>query len=219
MKLEIRLEEKKDYRKVEEMIREAFWNLYVPGASEHFIPHYLRNSKITIPELNFVALKDGEIVGQIFYTKAEVRDKNGNSHEILNFGPLCVDPKYHNLGIGRALIEHSKKAAAEMGYKGIAIYGYPGYYTRVGFQSAAKFGIARADGVFVKALLVMELYPDSLKGISGNLHEFLSDVPFEGDEFLKYESTFPPKEKKYEPSQDVFAEMVNKLEDPENIKI
>ena len=106
-----------------------------------------------------------------------------------------------------------------MGYKGIAIYGYPGYYTRVGFQSAAKYGIARADGVFVKALLVMELYPDSLKGISGNLHEFLSDVPFEGDEFLKYESTFPPKEKKYEPSQDVFAEMVNKLEDPENIKI
>ena len=84
MKLEIRLEEKKDYRKVEEMIREAFWNLYVPGASEHFIPHYLRNSKITIPELNFVALKDGEIVGQIFYTKAEVRDKNGNN-EYKNF--------------------------------------------------------------------------------------------------------------------------------------
>ena len=47
LKLEIRLEEKSDYRKVEEMIREAFWNLYVPGASEHFIPYYLRNSKIT----------------------------------------------------------------------------------------------------------------------------------------------------------------------------
>ena len=219
LKLEIRLEEKKDYRKVEEMIREAFWNLYVPGASEHFIPYYLRNSKITIPELNFVAVKDGEIVGQIFYTKAEVRDKNENSHEILNFGPLCVDPKYHNLGIGRALIEHSKKIAAEMGYKGIAIYGYPSYYTKIGFQSAAKFGIARADGVFVKALLAMECYPGSLKGISGNLHEFLSDIPFGGDEFLEYESTFPLKEKKYEPSQDIFAEMANKLEDPENIKI
>lgn len=219
MKLEIRLEEKNDYRKVEEMVREAFWNLYVPGASEHFIPYYLRDSEVTIPELNFVAVKDGEIVGYIFYTKAEVRDKNGKAHEILNFGPLCVDPKYHNLGIGKALIEHSKKAAAEMRYKGIAIYGYPGYYTRVGFQSAAKFGIARADGVFVKALLAMELYPGSLEGISGNLHEFLSDIPFGGDEFLEYESTFPPKEKRHEPSQDTFAEMADKLEDPENIKI
>ncbi|MDU1911557.1 N-acetyltransferase [Fusobacterium sp.] len=219
MKLEIRLEEKNDYRKVEEIIREAFWNLYVPGASEHFILHSLRNSEVAVPELNFIAVKDGEIVGQIFYTKAEIKDKDGKKHEILNFGPLCVTPKYHNLGIGKALIEHSRKVAAEMGYKGIAIYGYPGYYTRVGFQSGAKFGIARADGAFPKALLVMELYPDSLKGISGNLHEFLSDLQFDGEEFLKYESSFPPKEKKYKPSQDLFAEMVNKMEDPENIKI
>lgn len=219
MKLEIRLEEKKDYRKVEEMVREAFWNLYVPGANEHFILYSLRNSKAAIPELNFIAVKDGEIVGQIFYTKAEIRDKDGKNHEILHFGPLSVAPKYHNLGIGKALIEHSKKAAVEMGYKNIAIYGYPGYYTRVGFQSGAKFGISRADGAFPKALLVMELYPDSLKGISGTLHEILSELPFEGEEFLTYESSFPPKEKKYEPSQDVFADMVNKMEEPENIKI
>lgn len=219
MNLEIRLEEKNEYRKVEELVREAFWNLYVPGASEHFILHSLRNSEITIPELNFIAVKDGEIVGQIFYTKAEVRDKNGESHEILNFGPLCVAPKYHNLGIGKALIEHSKKIAAEMGYKGIAIYGYPGYYNKVGFQSGSKFGISRVDGAFPKALLVMELYPDSLKGIAGNLHEFLSDLPFEGNEFLEYEASFPLKEKRYEPSQDVFAEMVNMMEEAENIKI
>lgn len=219
MNLEIRLEEKNDYRKVEEMVREAFWNLYVPGANEHFILYSLRNSEGAVPELNFIALKDGEIVGQIFYTKAEIKNKDGKSHEILHFGPLSVAPKYHNLGIGKALIEHSKKVAAEMGYKGIAIYGYPGYYTRVGFQSGAKFGIARADGAFPKALLVMELYPDSLKGISGNLHEILSALPFEGEKFLTYESSFPPKEKKYEPSQDTFAEMANKMEEPENIKI
>lgn len=103
MKLEIRLEEKNDYRKVEEMVREAFWNLYVPGASEHFIPYYLRDSEVTIPELNFVAVKDGEIVGYIFYTKAEVRDKNGKAHEILNFGPLCVD-----LG-GRRIIKKHRR--------------------------------------------------------------------------------------------------------------
>ena len=93
MNLEIRLEEKNDYRKVEEMVREAFWNLYVPGANEHFIVYSLRNSEGAVPELNFIALKDGEIVGQIFYTKAEIKDKDGKSHEILHFGPLSVAPK------------------------------------------------------------------------------------------------------------------------------
>ena len=95
---------------------------------------------------------------------------------------------------------------------------YLGYYTRLLFYSSYKFCISRADGSFSKSLLIMELYPDSLKGISGNLHEILSALPFEGEEFLAYESSFPAKEKKYEPSQDIFAEMADKMEDPENIK-
>lgn len=31
----IRLERSEDYRKVEELIRESFWNVYRPGCSEH----------------------------------------------------------------------------------------------------------------------------------------------------------------------------------------
>lgn len=218
MRLEIRLEEKNDYRKVEEMTREAFWNLYTPGANEHSIVHYLRNSELAIPQLNFVATKDGEIVGHIFYTKAEVIDKEGRSHEILTFGPLSISPKFQKMGIGKALIEFTKKIAADMGYKGIVIYGYPEYYNKVGFRSAASFGIARADGVFAKALLAMELYPDSLKEIYGDFHEFVSSFQLDENELLEFESSFPAKEKKYEPSQDLFLEMVDKLEDPENIK-
>ena len=101
MKLKIRLEEKNDYRKVEEITREAFWNLYIPGANEHSIVHYLRNSEVAIPQLNFVATKDGEIVGHIFYTKAEVIDKEGLSHEVLTFCPLSVFQKFQKQGIGR----------------------------------------------------------------------------------------------------------------------
>ena len=37
----IRLERKEDYPVVENMIREAFWNLNVPGASEHYLAHLL----------------------------------------------------------------------------------------------------------------------------------------------------------------------------------
>jgi len=57
MNLIIRNEKENDYRTVEEMVREAFWNLYVPGCNEHFILHNLRNRSDFVPELDFVAEK------------------------------------------------------------------------------------------------------------------------------------------------------------------
>jgi predicted N-acetyltransferase YhbS len=41
MKITIRNENEKDYRAVEELTREAYWNLYVPGCGEHFVLHNL----------------------------------------------------------------------------------------------------------------------------------------------------------------------------------
>ena len=43
MSLIIRREEEKDHRAVEQLTREAFWNVYHPGATEHLIVHQLRN--------------------------------------------------------------------------------------------------------------------------------------------------------------------------------
>ena len=33
----IRLEKKKDYREVENLVRESFWNVYRPGCLEHYV--------------------------------------------------------------------------------------------------------------------------------------------------------------------------------------
>ena len=43
----IRLEKKEDYRKIENLVRESFWNMYRPGCSEHFVIHVLRNDPAT----------------------------------------------------------------------------------------------------------------------------------------------------------------------------
>ena len=75
--LTIRLETEKDYRAVEELTREAFWNVYVPGASEHYFVHMMRNHPDFIPNLAFVLEKDGEIIGNIMYTKAWLEDEDG----------------------------------------------------------------------------------------------------------------------------------------------
>ena len=38
----IRLETENDYREVENLAREAFWNLSVPGCNEHYFIHVMR---------------------------------------------------------------------------------------------------------------------------------------------------------------------------------
>ena len=68
--LTMRLETEKDYRAVEELTREAFWNVYKPGADEHYFVHTMRSHPDFIPELAFVLELDGKIVGNIMYTKA-----------------------------------------------------------------------------------------------------------------------------------------------------
>ena len=65
--LMIRLETKEDYRKIENLTREAFWNVYRPGCMEHFVLHCYRNDPAFVSELDFVMELDGELIGQIIY--------------------------------------------------------------------------------------------------------------------------------------------------------
>ena len=88
MDIIIRNETPADYRAVEELTRESFWNVYKPGADEHYYVHMMRSHPDFIPELAFVLEKDGEIIGNIMYTKAWLEDEQGNRKEILSFGPL-----------------------------------------------------------------------------------------------------------------------------------
>ena len=126
--LTIRNETEKDYTIVEEMTREAFWNLYVPGCDEHYLVHTMRSHEDFIPELDFVAEIDGKIVGNVMYTKARLIDEAGNEKPILTFGPLCVRLGYQRKGIGKELLRTSFEKALYIGYDAIVIFGNPGNY-------------------------------------------------------------------------------------------
>lgn len=54
----IRLETPADYRAVEELTREAFWNVYRPGCTEHFVLHRYRSNPDFLPELSLVMAND-----------------------------------------------------------------------------------------------------------------------------------------------------------------
>jgi predicted N-acetyltransferase YhbS len=199
----IRNEKKEDYRNVEELIREAFWNLYVPGCNEHFVLHNLRNSSDFIPELDFVAEKEGQIVGQIVYSRGIIKCKQGEEKEVISFGPVSVLPAFQKQGIGSALIIRTINLAKDMGYPAICIYGDPRYYNRFGFRCAEKYEIKTAEDKFAVSLQVLELRQGALNNASGR---FIESAAFAVDEtgFARYDATFPFKEKKETDSQREF---------------
>lgn len=53
----IRKETEKDYFEVENLTREAFWNVYRPGCMEHFVLHNLRGDKCFVKDLDYVIEK------------------------------------------------------------------------------------------------------------------------------------------------------------------
>jgi putative acetyltransferase len=201
--LTIRNERKEDYRAVEQLVREAFWNLYVAGCNEHYIMHNLRNSSDFIPGLDFVAEKEGQIVGQIAYSRGIIKGKGAGDKGVATFGPVSVLPALQKQGIGSALITYTINLARDMGYPAICIYGDPRYYSRFGFRCAEKYEIKTGDDKFAVALQVLELRQGALNNVSGR---FIESAAFDLDEtgFSEYDATFPFKEKKETDSQREF---------------
>lgn len=74
----IRNEQANDYRKVEEIHRDAFWNLSVHGCNEYYLAHMLRMHEDFIPELDYVCELDGELIASVMYTKSKLVDDQGN---------------------------------------------------------------------------------------------------------------------------------------------
>lgn len=204
----IRLETPSDYHAAEVLTREAFWNDYVPGCDEHYLLHVMRSSAAFLPELTFVAELDGCLVGHIAYVKAYILGDNGQRHEVLCFGPISVLPEYQGIGVGSALIEHSKQAAATLGYTSIFLLGDPAYYGRLGFIPAERFDIRTAEDVYLDPLQVVELVPGALNGISGRFFEGEA-YTFDSDEVASFDAAFSPKERQAGlPSQIRFQELV-----------
>jgi len=212
MYIKIRNEDPSDFRQVEELARNVFWNLYAPGANEHYVIHKMRNHKDYIKDLTFVAVIDDEIVGAIFYTKSKVIKENKNEFETISFGPVFVSPLHQRKGIGRKLVTHSINIAKEMGFSAILILGYPYHYEPYGFLGSKKYNISAIDGKYYKALMALPLRKDSLNDVSG--YVVFSDV-FEvhEEEVNKYDRIFPPKEKKHQQSQDEYQKVSIKIDE------
>ena len=171
MEIIVRNETQKDYRRVEEITREAFAypdRIERGGIGcpyEHWMVHELRK-RDGILELSLVATVNDEIVGHVICSKAEVR-QDGNSLPVLNLGPISVCLEYQRLGVGKALINELIIKAKDLGYGAILFFGRPEYYPQFGFVEASEFSISDSEGYNYDSFMGMELIPGYLSVAKG----------------------------------------------------
>ena len=197
----IRNERPEDYQCVEALTRSAFYNLYIPGCVEHYLVHIMRQHRDFVPELDFVLERDGQVIGNIMYTKARLVDEAGTEKEILTFGPVCIHPEYQRLGYGKRLMEYSFQQAVALGYDVIVIFGNPGNYVSRGFKSCKKYNICLEGDMFPAAMMVKELKPGVLDGRKWFYHDS-PVMQIEEQDAQRFDESLEPMEKKYQTSQD-----------------
>ena len=199
----IRLEEKKDHRIVENLVRESFWNVYRPGCSEHYVIHVLRNDPAFIPELDFVMERGGRLIGQNMFMKTIIDADDGRGIDVLTMGPIGIIPDLKRLGYGKAMLDHSLEKAAEMGFGAVLFEGNIGFYGKSGFDYARNFGIRYHDlpeGADSSFFLCKELIPGHLDGITG-VYRTPQGYYVKDEDVQEFDKNFPQKEKLKLPGQ------------------
>jgi len=199
----IRLERKEEQREVENLVREAFWNVYRPGCLEHYVLHKLREDPAFVPELDLVMEQNGRVIGQNMFMRAVIRADDGREIPIMTMGPICITPELKRQGYGKQLLDYCLEKAAKLGCGALCFEGNIGFYGKSGFTYASEFGIryhGLPEGADASFFLCKELVPGYLAGITGEY------APPQGyfvdeDETEAFDRDFPPKKKERLPGQ------------------
>lgn len=199
----IRNETPDDYRLVENLIRESFWNVYRPGCLEHYVIHVLRDDPAFVKELSFVMEGNGEIIGQNMFMHALISADDGRQIPIMTMGPICIANHLKRQGYGKILLNYSLEKAVQLGCGALCFEGNIGFYGKSGFTFASEFGIRYqglpedADASF---FLCKELIPGYLNGVTGVYGPpqgyFVDEAAAE-----EFDRQFPPKKKQRLPGQ------------------
>ena len=199
----IRLEKPEDYRAVENLVRESFWNVYRPGCSEHYVLHVLRNDPAFVRELDFVMEWKGVLIGQNMFMRTVIEGDDGRTVPVLTMGPIGITPTLKRHGYGKYLLDYSLQKAAELGFGAVLFEGNIGFYGKCGFDYAEKSGIRYHDlpeGADASFFLCKELIPGYLDGITG-VYQTPQGYYVDDADVEKFDKNFPPKEKLVLPGQ------------------
>ena len=199
----IRLEKTEEYREVENLVRESFWNVYRPGCSEHYVIHVLRDDPAFMKDLDFVMEQNGRLIGQNMFMKTRIDADDGRTIPVLTMGPIGIIPELKRRGYGKMLLDHSLEKARELGFGAVLFEGNIGFYGKSGFDYARKFGIRYHDlpeGADDSFFLCKELIPGYLAGITG-VYQTPTGYYVNDSDVDEFDKQFPYREKLRLPGQ------------------
>jgi predicted N-acetyltransferase YhbS len=155
-----RLEKPADKPAIDALVEQGF------GPGRYAKTAYrLREGVKHLPELAFVAERDGEIVATVRYWPVDV----GGSPALM-LGPLAVRNELRGQGIGIGVMEHSLNAARAAGHRAVILVGDEPYYSRVGFKAVKPMGrIAMPGPVDYARLLGVALVDGALDELKGRV--------------------------------------------------
>ena len=210
MAINLRTERPSDYRKVEEITREAFWGHGRPRCDEHYLVHLLRKSPSFVPELDYVAEVNGRLVGNVMFSEAKIVTPDKVEHEVLTFGPISVLPEHQSKGVGKALLYRTIDEAKKLGYRAIVIYGEPDYYPRLGFKRAAEFGLLTPWGGTFDAFMALPLFEGAFDGLFGGVFHEDEVYQVNAEKALEFDEQFPNKMEHILLSVEVLSDITSK---------
>ena len=186
-----------DRRPCEELIRDAFWDLYRPGCVEHLLAHQAWDS----PDLAFALIAEHDhTLGCLIGTLAQVTGLSGRTRQVLYLGPIAVSPARQHEGIGRQLMQQGLAQGTRLGLAEAFLFGDPSYYARFGFRNAASLGVSTAEGANFDAFMGIELAAEGHPREDGRLHES-SMFDFSPDRLAEFDAQFPARVRHIRPGQ------------------
>lgn len=137
----------------------------------------IRSKKYYLPELELLMIEEGEVIGYVMFSRFHIEGKYEDRLVILT--PAAVKTSCQRQGISRELIEYGFRKAAEMGFTAALVEGNPANYRARGFNTSARHGIVADASVHLPhedCMMVAELVPGGLEGITGKVNYAMYDV-------------------------------------------
>lgn len=154
----VRTERPEDYQAIDVVNLSAF-----EGDAEARLISMLREQPGYRADYSLVAEFNGRPVGHLLMTPGKCTQQKGDI-AVMIIAPMSVVPSQSHRGIGTALVEEAKKKSREEGMVAMIAVGKPGYYDRLGFEPASKWGVHCNLPVPEDAVMLVELDEGALAG-------------------------------------------------------
>lgn len=144
---------------IERLLEQAFGE-----ERHHKTCQRLRDGRTPLHDLSLVALADGKLIGTV-----RLWPTLSGGRRVLLLGPLAVDRRWQDHGVGSRLMDEALRRAETVGEEAVILVGDASYYARFGFAQGPTSGLWLPGPVRPARFLAREFKAGALAGARGSV--------------------------------------------------